>query len=155
MCFIFLVSVCFIFQVFSVCLPSFFLFTRPMLLFVPASSFKSRCRCFFCGNAPTSSKLPLTHKDQDKDKKDSVTRLSKVLFSVSNSFRKIFYLLFFFTCDKTCFTVCLDIEKLWPQYILITGSVICSRKYQNNNLVKKELQKHSNGMNKHNNIKIE
>ena len=101
---------------------------------------------FFCANSQTSSKLPLPHKDKDKDKKDFVTRLSKaqkckVIFILTHSFWKMFFLLFFFTCDKTCFTVCLDIEKLWAQYILITGSVICSRKYQNNNLLRKELQK--------------
>ena len=39
----------------------------------------------------------------------------------------------YFACDKTRFTVCLDIDKLWLQYILITGGITCSSKYRNNN----------------------
>ena len=89
---------------------------------------------FFCANAPTSSKLLLNikkHKDEDKDKTLHNLIHNNILL------HKYFIVppLLFCNCDRGCFTVYLDIEKLWPQYILITGSVICSRKYQNNNLL--------------------
>ena len=84
---------------------------------------------FFCANAPTSSKLLLNIKLKIKP---CIT-----WFHNNILLHKYFIVppLLFCNCDKGCFTVYLDIEKLWPQYILITGSILCSRKYQNNNLL--------------------